>query len=80
MGITGTENAEKKNLQTYLEKVKDNCNKPFIVGFGIKTKDDIKYINKLAHGAVVGSELNKKQKQTSDTVKTTLKFISELKN
>ena len=57
LGITGSEISNRKKLKNYLIKVKKNIDVPFIVGFGISNYNDVKFINSIADGAVVGSSL-----------------------
>ena len=57
LGITGNDIGSKKELIKYLDRVKANSSCPFIVGFGIKTNDDVKWFNKYSNGAVVGSHI-----------------------
>ena len=57
LGITGNDLGSKKELIKYLNRVKANSSCPFIVGFGIKTNDDVKWFNKYSNGAVVGSHI-----------------------
>ena len=57
LGITGNDLGSKKKLIKYLDRVKANSSCPFIVGFGIKTNDDVKWFNKYSNGAVVGSHI-----------------------
>ena len=46
-----------KELIKYLDRVRANSSCPFIVGFGIKSNDDVKWFNKYSNGAVVGSHI-----------------------
>ena len=57
LGITGNDIGSKKELIKYLNRVKANSSCPFIVGFGIKSNDDVKWFNKYSNGAVVGSHI-----------------------
>ena len=57
LGITGNDLGSKKELIKYLDRVKANSSCPFIVGFGIKTNDDVKWFNKYSNGAGVGSHI-----------------------
>ena len=57
LGITGNDLGSKNELIKYLDRVKANSSCPFIVGFGIKSNDDVKWFNKYSNGAVVGSHI-----------------------
>ncbi len=60
LGITGTDFTSREKLVQYLIRVKANSTTPFVVGFGIRTKDDVRHVNSLADGAVIGSALVEK--------------------
>ena len=79
LGVTGSQLVEEDSLSFYLSRVKENSSIPFIAGFGIKRRKDVEFINKIADGAVVGSELIKKIKKSANPVKTTQRYIRELK-
>ena len=57
LGITGNDLGSKNELIKYLDRVRANSSCPFIVGFGIKSNDDVKWFNKYSNGAVVGSHI-----------------------
>ena len=62
----------------YLKRVESYSNCPFIVGFGIKNRNDIIEINKMAHGAVVGTAIIEKIQNSSDPVCVVRKYIGSL--
>ncbi len=58
LGITGTKSANLIDLTKHLQDLKEMTDLPVVVGFGIKSKDQIKEINNIgADGVVVGSAL-----------------------
>ena len=57
LGITGNDLGSKKELIKYLNRVRANSSCTFIVGFGIKSNDDVKWFNKYSNGAVDGSHI-----------------------
>jgi len=60
LGITGTKSANLEELQNHLDKIKNISNLPVAVGFGIKSKEQIKEMENIgADAAVVGSALVK---------------------
>lgn len=77
LGITGSEN-NMGNLKEYLARVEENSICPFIVGFGIKNREDVVKINKLAHGAVVGSAIINAIKGSGSSVDTVKNYIERL--
>lgn len=57
LGVTGSSENSMVDLVSYLRRVKKNSSCPFIVGFGVKTRQDVKLINELSNGAVAGSAI-----------------------
>jgi tryptophan synthase alpha chain len=56
-GVTGARSAFGGSLDDFLLRVKANASKPFVVGFGIKSREQIGQINRYTQGVVVGSAL-----------------------
>lgn len=58
-GVTGarTELGVNGSLDAFLQRVKQNTRKPFVVGFGVSTKDQVSRVWQMADGVVVGSAL-----------------------
>lgn len=54
-GITGDATNIDKNLLNYIALVKDHCNKPIALGFGIQSKEQINNLRGIVPIAVVGS-------------------------
>ena len=50
-----------------------------MVGFGITSREDVKWFNKYSDGAVVGSAIIKNLAGKEDPIKTTYDFITSLK-
>jgi tryptophan synthase alpha chain len=78
LGVTGGKGAKVIELKKYLKRVEENCECPFVAGFGIKERADVIEINKLAHGAVVGTAIIEKLKNSIEPVKTIREYIQEL--
>lgn len=55
MGVTGREAQFHKNVKEYLNSVKSVSNIPVMMGFGIRTPEDIKPFLDTIDGAIVGS-------------------------
>ena len=79
LGITGNDLASKGALQEYLNRVRKNSITPFVVGFGISTRDDVVWFNEHSDGAVVGSAIIKNMNGSSNLVETTKSLIQGLK-
>ena len=65
-------------VQSYLDRVKAISSCPFIVGFGIKTNDDVKWFNRYSNGAVVGSHILNHINADEDYVLKANKIIDSL--
>ena len=56
-GVTGSATTFGSNFDGFLTRVKNNTKKPFVVGFGIKSREQVNQISAAADGVVVGSAL-----------------------
>lgn len=56
-GITGTRSAQHTDVESALKRIRSQSDLPIAVGFGIKSKEQIKEIASIADAAVVGSAL-----------------------
>jgi tryptophan synthase alpha chain len=56
-GVTGARTAFGGNFDEFLVRVKLHTKKPFVVGFGIRGKEQVDHILLTANGVVVGSAL-----------------------
>ncbi|MFZ4618970.1 MAG: tryptophan synthase subunit alpha [Bacteroidota bacterium] len=80
-GVTGARNSFGGNFDGFLGRVKKNVKKPFVVGFGIKNKEQITQIAPFANGVVVGSALLQQIAECRTTEEVTAaahRFISSL--
>lgn len=55
MGVTGQGADFHKEVKSYLKKVKDSTELPVMMGFGIRTAEDVEPLKELIDGAIVGS-------------------------
>ena len=80
LGVTGERKVVFDRVKTLVEKVKSNTSVPVAVGFGVSNKSDVKEIGKFADGAIIGSALINKIRETKDDniVDVAGKFISSL--
>lgn len=79
LGVTGNNIKSKIDLKSYLKRVRNNSETPFIVGFGISSREDVKWFNQYSDGAVVGSAIINKINKSSNPIKTTENLIKDLK-
>jgi len=78
LGITGSSGSFGEELKTYLNRVEKNSDCPFVVGFGIKEREDVVGINKIAHGAVVGSAIIQAIANSDNPITAVEKYIEKL--
>ncbi len=80
-GVTGAKGSFGGNFDEFLHRVKKHTRKPFVVGFGIKSKEQVEHISTIADGVVVGSALLQQiEKKTSidETIDAGSRFIHSL--
>jgi tryptophan synthase alpha chain len=78
-GVTGARNSFGNSFDHFLQRVKHNTTKPFVVGFGIKGRDQIERISTYADGVVIGSALLNaigNARTVPDAVQAAADFIS----
>ncbi|MES2677251.1 MAG: tryptophan synthase subunit alpha [Pseudomonadota bacterium] len=81
LGITGTKSANLIDLKNHLQKIKNISNLPVAVGFGIKSKEQIKEIENIgAEAVVVGSALVKIIEENLNNNEIVNQIINKLKN
>ena len=78
LGVTGTASGSRSEVEKYFNRVKKNSLCPFVVGFGIKNRKDVIWVNKYSHGAVIGSEIIKKLKANGDNALIVNSYIKDL--
>jgi tryptophan synthase alpha chain len=85
-GITGTAAPDLADVGAHVARIKAATKLPIAVGFGVKTRDQVAAIAKVAEGVVVGSaivsaiaqSLDAKGKATPDTGAKVLALVGEL--
>ena len=78
LGITGSKGATNDKIKSYLNRVDKYSNCPYIVGFGITNRSEVIFINKMSHGAVVGSGIIKEIEKSTDPVGCVKNYIERL--
>ncbi|MEW6009121.1 MAG: tryptophan synthase subunit alpha [Candidatus Omnitrophota bacterium] len=56
-GVTGAKTEISKDINKQIKKIKKLTNKPVCVGFGIRSASQLKKINRIADGCIMGSAL-----------------------
>jgi len=80
-GVTGAREKLPKQIFEDVKRIKSLTDKPVCVGFGISRSEQIKAINRVADGVVVGSaivEIIEKNIDKKDLVKRVGQFINKL--
>ncbi len=80
-GVTGALNTLPRNLSSFLKRVKGVAKNPLAVGFGVSKKEQVKQINKIADGVIVGSAIIKayeKAKSEKEALKNVDSLIRKL--
>ena len=76
-GITGQKSADMDELKKSISEIRKYTSLPIVAGFGIKNKNHVKEICKVADGVVVGSSI---VKLIEENVNDTNKMISLINN
>ncbi len=85
-GITGTGSAQPQDISAAIRRLREHCQLPIGVGFGIKTPQQVEAINCDADAAVVGSAivnkiqncLDEKGQAQPDLVEQVIRFVASL--
>ena len=79
MGVTGRGANFHKDIRKYLEDVKAVSNIPVMMGFGIRTVEDVRPLLDVIDGAIVGSHFIKLLESSDFSDKTITDYISNFK-
>ncbi|MEE1129740.1 MAG: tryptophan synthase subunit alpha [Methanobrevibacter sp.] len=80
LGVTGMRSEIKTDLESILEDIRDVCDLPLAVGFGINTPEQARDIGKIADGVIVGSAIVKIiEKYGEDANDALKKYVSSMK-
>ena len=81
-GVTGVRRSLPTDLSDHVKLVKRHTQKPVCVGLGVSTHKQVKQVQKISDGVIVGSAVIKKIKENigrADLVKRVGRFVAELK-
>lgn len=79
MGVTGQEADFHKDVKEYLQNVRKISKVPVMLGFGIRTPEDIKPFADLIDGAIVGSHLITMLEKSGYDEKKAAEYVKEFK-
>lgn len=80
-GVTGSQKGLSKGFRKHIQQIKRFTNKPICVGFGISSREDVKAVNRVADGAIVGSAIIKeicRHKNKKTLVQNVARFVAKL--
>lgn len=82
-GVTGPRQKLPTDITSNLQAIKRNTSKPVCVGFGVSDGFQVKQINRVADGVIVGSAIIRKIRENisrPDLVKRVSNFVLQLKS
>lgn len=80
LGVTGMRSEIKTDLNAIIEDIRDVCDLPLAVGFGINTPEQSRDIAKIADGVIVGSAIVKIIEEHGENAAEPLKeYVSSMK-
>ena len=80
MGVTGGDVKDfHKNLRNYLSEVKNTSSVPVMMGFGIKTAEDVKPFEDIIDGAIVGTHFIKLLEESNFSADAVKEYIKKFK-
>lgn len=79
MGVTGQDKSFHKNVKEYLGKVNESSQIPIMMGFGIKTAEDVKNYKEVIDGAIVGSHFIRLLNDTNYDLNAVKEYVSTFK-
>lgn len=79
MGVTGKGASFHKDIREYLEEVKSISKIPVMMGFGIRTAEDVKPLKDVIDGAIVGSHFIKLLESSDYSNEAVKEYISNFK-
>lgn len=81
LGVTGMRSEIKTDLGAIISDIRDACDVPVAVGFGINTPKQASDISKIADGVIVGSAIVKIIEEHGENASDALKeYVSSMKN
>ena len=79
MGVTGQGADFHKEVISYLKKVKEVAEIPVMMGFGIRTAEDVQPMKDIIDGAIVGSHFITLMKENNYSTEAAKEYCSTFK-
>ena len=77
-GVTGTRSAAVEDIQAAVSRIRERTSLPIAVGFGLKTRDQVREIATVADAAVVGSALVEIIRQGLENGRAKNRIVSDI--
>ena len=79
MGVTGQEGSFHREVINYLTSVKNVSKVPVMMGFGIRTAEDVRPMKDIIDGAIVGSHFINLMRDTDFSAEAAGEYCSTFK-
>lgn len=79
MGVTGQAGSFYGGIASYLQDVKDHADIPVLMGFGIRTAEDVAPVKNIIDGAIVGSHFINLMEENNYDLSVAEKYIRAFK-
>ena len=77
-GVTGGSLESNPSNQEYLSRLRNlKLKNPFLVGFGIESKEQVAFVSQYARGAIIGSAFVRALGENSDSITVTKNFMKK---
>lgn len=80
MGVTGQSADFHKEVISYLSYVKENSPVPVMMGFGIRTAEDVKAMKDIIDGAIVGTYFIQLMRENNFATEVAKDYVTNFKN
>lgn len=77
-GVTGSRTNAYETIEEQVDKIRKFTDLPIAVGFGIKTSEDVKAIQRFADGSVVGSRIVQTIEESDGSIEQVEQVINKL--
>lgn len=79
MGVTGQAADFHKEIKNYLEEVRENASIPVMMGFGIRSAEDVKHLSDRIDGVIVGTHFIQEMEKQDFAPKAAFEFCRKFK-
>lgn len=80
LGVTGVRQEFYREVEGFLQEVRNNTDLPLAVGFGISKKEDVEKLQPYVDGVIIGSAIVKKIEENNGRSDELIKYLKEIKS